>query len=753
MSEGPSGSYEHLDESIVAPAVRTDDAAHWVRRVDDGVFESALGRTVEARFELGKVIEDDRHVRVTIGRDRALGRRVTIKELHPRALDERRALARFVAEAQIVAQLQHPSIAPIYAAEVRDDGSPAFSMRHVDGRSMQAYLEACIEHDGERGSMGAHYSLAARLETFVKVCEAVSYAHEHGVVHRDLKPDHIMLGHYGEVYVTHWGYAHVDDPASDPSASETKVGVPTKKRLTAVGEVIGSPSHMAPEQAHGNLGEIGPASDQYALGMILHELVCLRPPRPADEDRAKLLKRAHDNDNDPMKHRLGRRVPAGLRAIVGRATALDPKYRYLSVDELADDVRHYLRDEELAVAPFSLGQKMGRALARNPMVLVAALLAALGLGALAVIRSLSASVADQQVSLRRTEQVAELTAYVAGAARDMDIAAQSIATMVETMASEAEARHATRPDPELAAAIDESTLAAKRQAGDWFHADAFDGDDPPKSAVKSERYDRMVSYRHPSYWVAADADVHGAADELARLEEIDDRMRSLAVRTVDRSQVNARPSFQADFLRQDNSAIQFAYIGLRSGLLLNFPGIGGFTPDYDPRKRPWYQRAEGERLPSWGDPYVDVAGTGVLVPCNVALHDERGAFLGVAGIDVRLSDLARILQMDQEVRIGAHQVARPALAGWLGSALVDREGLTIITDAELENVEGGTHDNEAIDRVPYPDHEVRQAVAFGRESGVLQREDHWLVYQRLTTVGWYLVVRVDAGAYGGQSPS
>lgn len=752
MSEGPSGSYEHLDASITAPAVRTHDAAHWVKRAEDGTFEDATGHTVEARFELGDVLEDDHHVRVTIGRDRALGRRVTIKELHPRAVSERRALARFVAEAQIVAQLQHPSVAPIYAAEVREDGTPAFSMRHVDGRSMQAYVEACVEHDAQRGSSGARYSLAARLEIFIKVCEAMSYAHEHGVIHRDLKPAHIMLGHYGEVYVTHWGFAHVDDAELSPSASETKVGTPAKKRLTAVGEIIGSPSHMAPEQARGNLGATGPATDQYALGMVLHELVCLRPPRPGGDEPQTLLKRALDNDNDPMTHRLGHRVPAGLRAIVARATALDPKYRYLSVDEMADDVRHYLRDEELAVAPFSITQKLGRALARNPMVLVVVLLAALAAGALGVIRSLSASVADQQVSLRRTEQVAELTAYVAGAARDMDIAAQSIRTMVETMASEAEARHATPADPEVAAEIDEARLAEKGRAGDWFHADVFDGDDPPKSAVASKRYGRTVSYRHPSYWLAKEADVHGAAGELARLEEIDDRMRSLAVRTVDREQVNARPTFQADFLRQDNSAIQFAYIGLRSGMLLNFPGIGGFTPDYDPRERPWYRRAENTKLPSWGDPYVDVAGTGILVPCNVALHDEAGAFLGVAGIDIRLSDLAQTLRMDREVRIAIAEQSRGSLRGWQSSALVDPKGLTVITDGELDAVEGGTHDNAAVDRPPHPDDEIREAIAFGRESGVLQRDDHLLVFQRLTSVGWYLVVRVDAAAYSGAAP-
>lgn len=752
MSEAPSGSFDHLDESIVAPAVRTDDPAHWYQRTEDG-FCSALGQSVESRFELGNVIEQDSHIRVTIGKDRALGRRVTIKEPHPDAVSERRALARFVAEAQVVAQLQHPSVAPIYAAEVRDDGTPAFSMRHLDGRTMHAYLDACRNVCEDSDDPDRPHGLAARLEIFLKVCEAISYAHEHGVVHRDLKPDNVMLGHYGEVYVTHWGLAHVEDPATRPAASETKLGGEKpgskKKRLTAVGEVIGSPSHMAPEQAHGNLGELGPATDQYGLGMILHELVCLRPPRPADADSAKLLKRALDNDNDPVKHRHGHRVAAGLRAVVSRATALDPKYRYLSVDELADDVRRYLRGEELAVAPFSLPQRVGRLLAANPTILVVIVFAAIAAGGIGVIRSLRASVQSQQTSLLRTQQVSELTAYVSGAARDMDISAQQIRTMLETLASEAEARHATPADPELAAAIDSARLAAHDAAGDWYYAADFDGGDPPSSALESKRYGRTMSYRHPSYWLATDADVDGSAADLARLEEIDDRMRSLAVRTVAREHVNARPSFQADFLRQDTSAVQFAYIGLRSGLLLNFPGIGGFTEDYDPRKRPWYARSKDSKLATYGPPYVDVAGTGVLVPCNIALHDEKGAFLGVAGIDVRLSDMARTLEMDRETPIDYRHSKRPPLRGWQASALVDLDGKIVIDDTDLGQADGGTHKNEIIEREPYPDDEVLEAITFGRDSGVIQHDDHLLVYQRLTSVGWYLVVRVDATAYAG----
>src|SRR6478736_324663 len=148
------------------------------------------------------------------GRDRRLGRGVAIKVLGQRAATDGALLRRFVIEAQLGAQLEHPNIVPVYSLHATPEQNPAFVMRLVEGETMAAYLEACAKSRAE--SHAPPHDLASRLERFLKVCDAVDYAHARAVIHRDLKPENVMLGVHNEVYVMDWGIARIaSDDAPD----------------------------------------------------------------------------------------------------------------------------------------------------------------------------------------------------------------------------------------------------------------------------------------------------------------------------------------------------------------------------------------------------------------------------------------------------------------------------------------------------------------------------------------------------------
>lgn len=187
--------------------------------------------------------------------DRHLGREVVRKVLLWDHVEDEGLRRRFIEETRITASLQHPGIPPIHDFGIGEDGRPWMTMREVRGRTLTAVLAA---------PMRDLTTLRRHVTWFVRACEAVTYAHAMGVVHRDLKPDNILLGEFGEVQVIDWGAARRAGPL-------VRDGAPRAPGLTLTGEIIGTPGYMAPEQAAG--GEIGPAADVFALGVVLSQIL------------------------------------------------------------------------------------------------------------------------------------------------------------------------------------------------------------------------------------------------------------------------------------------------------------------------------------------------------------------------------------------------------------------------------------------------------------------------------------------------
>ncbi len=267
-------------------------------------------------------------------RDNELGRTLAMKIIQPDLLGRPEAVTRFIAEAQATAQLQHPAIVPVHELGRLPDGRLYFTMREVRGRRLS---EAALA-----------WPLRRRMAAFQTVCQAVGYAHERGVVHRDLKPDNIMVGAWGQVLVLDWGLVKLVVGAED---SEEHVRT-SRASHTLVGTVAGTPAYMAPEQARGETNRIGPASDIYALGAILYELLAGHRAY-GGASAAAVLDEVRAHEPRPLSE-LADPPPAALVEICERAMARQPADRYPTAGQLAAVVGRWLdgaerRERALAV--------------------------------------------------------------------------------------------------------------------------------------------------------------------------------------------------------------------------------------------------------------------------------------------------------------------------------------------------------------------------------------------------------------------
>ena len=288
------------------------------------------------RYEILERIGQGGMGSVYLAEDIELRRRVALKVMRapaPHAESE----SRMRREAQVIARLEHPGIVPVHDIGTLADGRMFYVMKWVRGVDFESYV--------------AGRSIPDLLRVFLKVCEAVAFAHENGVVHRDLKPSNIMVGVFGEVLVLDWGVAKLvgEAPASSLALPPLPPGMDA---ITLDGAVVGTPGYMAPEQASGNNALIDQRSDVYALGTILRHLLAGASS-----------------------------VPRPLAAISSQAVQQSPELRYGSVAALSADVLHYLDGEAVTAYHEGVFERTRRIFVRyrTPILLVLAYLLMRGL--------------------------------------------------------------------------------------------------------------------------------------------------------------------------------------------------------------------------------------------------------------------------------------------------------------------------------------------------------------------------------------
>ncbi|MCH2175309.1 MAG: serine/threonine protein kinase, partial [Lentisphaeria bacterium] len=216
---------------------------------------------------------------VMLGKDVGLLRKTVLKIIHPRLLKNSDQFARFITEARITGQLEHPNIVPVHDLGILDGELLYFSMKYIEGKELGQILESLRLGDPK----SQRFSIFSLLTIFRKICDAVAYAHSKGIIHRDIKPDNIMVGNYGEVLLVDWGLArHVDEPLEKASPTATKdffdEDNPGSATRTRDGIIKGTPAFMSPEQALGEVEIVNASTDIFLLGATLYAIATLEAP-------------------------------------------------------------------------------------------------------------------------------------------------------------------------------------------------------------------------------------------------------------------------------------------------------------------------------------------------------------------------------------------------------------------------------------------------------------------------------------------
>lgn len=279
-----------------------------------------LDRVVSAhRLEMGETLGEGGMGIVRSARQADLGRDVAVKMLHKEASSDKAVLA-MLREAWVTGTLEHPNIVPIYFVDVNADNEPRIVLKRIEGITWSSLIG---DADEVKKRFGSNDLLEWNLGVLIKVLDAIRYAHNRGVLHRDLKPDNVMLGKFGEVYVVDWGIALAledDDETLLPLASNVQ-------------QMAGTPAYMAPEMLGDGLDR---RTDVYLLGGMLYQILCDAPPH-LGTDLESIIESIRDS-----KPKFPKSAPRSLCKIVQKAMEVDPEDRYQSAESVSNAIKKYI---------------------------------------------------------------------------------------------------------------------------------------------------------------------------------------------------------------------------------------------------------------------------------------------------------------------------------------------------------------------------------------------------------------------------
>ena len=655
---------------------------------------------------------------VLIARDTHLERRVALKRLKQFKVVPDHVRDRFINEAQVTAQLDHPNIIPVYGLQAVAGESLAYAMKLVRGVDLATLIEETRRQLQCGQKLDPERTLNARLELFLKVCDAIDFAHSKGVLHRDLKPTNIMIGRFHEVYVMDWGIAEItydgkdrDERTLQPVLSQLK-----EEDKTQTAGLFGTPLYMSPEQAAGK--PVDERSDQYTLGLILYELVCLKRAKGGTTS-FEVVTLTMKGAREPVKHFQPRRpIPRALTAIINKATAYDPMDRYVNVRALTEDLRRYLSNDEILAKPDTRREALVRQISKNQHTALITILAALFLAVSSLVWSMYQGEKKKRINdhlaVEKNQGISRLVAATSDRARKIDLYLSEHENALSKLAIEATCllRYGGANDD---AVYDQNDFDVGRVPGQ----------------VASKAYKGTISADWPVFYTP-DANPSSAARSRAKaLSPLRHNFRSLL--TIGHA-VTKQQSTQ--LIVNKETSLVWAYISFEDGTMLLYPGIGNFPDHYDPRKRPWYNSAREVLGPHWFGLYHTLDNVDPELPCSVPITDQQGKLLGVASINISFDRIRKDLV----------PLSTPGVEV---TYLVKRNGQVIVSSSDTEMTFAGDITSPQLVTEEFPHPEVLDMFANKQQHLEMRvgNKRFWFSCSRLETIGWYYIVQVDPKAW------
>ena len=660
---------------------------------------------------------------ILIARDNKLNRTVAYKKIHAHIAEIPSYLGRFYMEAQVTAQLQHPNIVPVYGlmASGKDVG---YAMKLIDGITLKAYIKETQDQYVQYGEPDEHHTLPARLEHFLKVCDAMHYAHRKGVLHRDLKPLNIMIGPYNEVYVMDWGIAKTVDVDKDMFGEKTVlVGHEevASEDKTKMGQVMGTPAYMSPEQAEGEHDILDHRSDLYALGLILFELVTFHRAINGKNTDAVMMKARRGHIDPPPAYGKQEDAQEQLLAIVKKATQYMPEDRYPTVADFSDDIRRFMHGDAIKARPESRKQKIMRWVSQHRKAAVNIMVYSVLASFVLVVTVLFQQMQSMKETQSEGQKTNQFINSVASKSQQIDTQFLKYEAILEGI---------------TIGATNLLTQGSLDETAYYTNDTIADPDTGPADYAFSDVYGFPVSVDYHVYKLAPNVDENEVKPILQRLNPLRHSFKSLMLKSYKDKVAHDDDKAAHEIIMNEGLPLVWSYIGLEEGIMAEYPGKTGYPETFDPRQRPWYRGTLDKTGISWLAPYIDVGGRGVLLPCTNPIFDTDGNFLGVAGVEVTLEYIRRKL------------MPMFGVDGLEKTYLLNDKAEIIITSSDKTQAYGlGTLIN-AIDELElYPNEYVVNKINKGKSGHYFYIErgrEKVIAYYKLQSTGWYYVAKADA---------
>ncbi len=597
-----------------------DDAEPINTESDPDILNNEL-EDLEKYIEIKQEIARGGQARINKAYDRRFNRTIVVKSLHDDLKEKKHYRQLFISEGRVTAQLEHPSIIPIYGVYKDSENGLHLTMKLIRGKTLKEYLSRTRIHYRTISPIERikheRTLLWKRMEVFRRICDAIAYVHYRKVIHRDLKPENIMIGSFNETYIMDWGIAEFHDG---------------KKENT--GNIAGTLQYIAPEIM--NRGPYDHRSDIFLLGLILYELVFLKQAyAPVEKEQDAIIK-ARCCRFEPFEHLFGCKVNKDMKKIIAKALAPNPDKRYQSVKELTNDLRNLEMGEEITANPDNIVEKNLRRLRHHYRGLIYACLSLVFLfimvSAVALVREITSHYNIQ----RRDAALADIYSNGIISCSQLDSYFKNYEFLLSSCANAAELL--LQSDPSSQPEYKFHTYRQVRQGGVNVEGLEY-----------STVYDRDISFRNMVYLMPPGVDTPGKSLE-ATMKQLYP-LRKTLYNAVFGSLKPVLPALSTAEELEDAARnktmppLMIAYVGTRDGMTVGFPFELDHTDDYDPRTRSWYQNAvKTPELITWSKPYVDIgAAKQIVLTCSQAITDDKGEVLAVAAADISWSYLLKLL--------------------------------------------------------------------------------------------------------------